>query len=204
MRYSFLSRQMSSFPVRVPCRVRRVSAAGYDDGLHRQPRVTEQRREELAAAIRTIHAERRGRYGSRRRYAELTARGHARSVNAVAKVMKSLGIRASSRRQSRVRTTDSRHQFPVAGNELGRGVTAAEPNDVWPSDIAVVPTRERWLDLAAVASPKKGLVHHEDGPTIEAANAGVLEDVDVFGNRIRRHSSPGYVAPAEFESADSP
>ena len=204
MRYLVLSRQPSSFPVRVMCRVLRVSAAGYYDWLHRQPSVTEKRRAELAEAIRAIHADVKGRYGSPRMHAELVARQFPCSVNTVARVMKSLGIQAISHRQFRVRTTDSRHQFPVAGNELGRGVTAAEPNDVWPSDIAVVPTRERWLDLAAVASPKKGLVHHEDGPTIEAANAGVLEDVDVFGNRIRRHSSPGYVAPAEFESADSP
>ena len=54
------------------------------------------------------------------------------------------------------------------------------------------------------ASRKKELVHHEDDPTIEAAKATLFEDIEAFHNRIRRHSSLGYVAPAEFESAEYP
>jgi Integrase core domain len=54
------------------------------------------------------------------------------------------------------------------------------------------------------ASLKKGLVHHEDDPTVEAAKASLFEYIEVFYNRIRRHSSLGYVAPEEFESADHP
>ena len=71
MRYLFLSRQPSFFPVRVMCRVLQVSAAGYYDWLHRPPRVTEKRRESLAEAIRSIHADVKGRYGSPRMHAEL-------------------------------------------------------------------------------------------------------------------------------------
>lgn len=66
MRCRFLSRRMSSVPVRVPCRVLRASAAGYHGWLHRQPRVTEKRRETLAVAIRATRADVKGRYGSRR------------------------------------------------------------------------------------------------------------------------------------------
>ncbi len=57
---------------------------------------------------------------------------------------------------------------------------------------------------SSFASLKKELVHHEDDPTIEAAKASLFEYIEVFYNRIRRHSSLGYVAPEEFESADSP
>ncbi len=53
------------------------------------------------------------------------------------------------------------------------------------------------------ASLKKELVHHEDDPSIKAAKASVLEHIEVFYNRVRRHSSPRYVSPEEFESADS-
>ena len=48
------------------------------------------------------------------------------------------------------------------------------------------------------ASLKKELVHHEDYATVEA-KASVFEYIEVFYNRIRRHSALGYVAPAEFE-----
>ena len=54
------------------------------------------------------------------------------------------------------------------------------------------------------ASLKKELVHHEDYATIAVARASVFEYIEVFYNRIRRHSSLGYVAPAEFESAEYP
>ena len=49
------------------------------------------------------------------------------------------------------------------------------------------------------ASLKKELVHDEDYATREEATASIFEYIEVFYNRVRRHSSLGYVAPAEFE-----
>ena len=54
------------------------------------------------------------------------------------------------------------------------------------------------------ASFKKELVHHEDYATIDAAKASLFEYIEVFYNRIRRHSALGYVAPAEFECSKHP
>ena len=54
------------------------------------------------------------------------------------------------------------------------------------------------------ASLKKELVHHEDYPTIAVARASLFEYIEVFYNRIRRHSSLGYVAPVEFERTEHP
>ena len=269
------------------CRVLEVSHSGYYDWIERQPSVTEKRRAELAAEIRTIHAAAKKRYGSPRMHAELVARGHSCSVNAVAKIMKGLGIQAISHKKFRVSTTDSNHGFPVAPNVVDRDFAALKPNEVWLADITYVPTREGWLYLAAVedlysrrvvgwsmgttmesrlvvdalemavrqrfpdaglvahsdrgsqyasehyrraladkgitcsmsrkgdcydnapmesffATLKKELVHHEDYPTIEAAKASLFEYIEVFYNRFRRHSSLGYVAPAEFERSQHP
>jgi putative transposase len=49
------------------------------------------------------------------------------------------------------------------------------------------------------ASLKKELVHHEDYATREQARASIFEYIEAFYNRVRRHSSLGYVAPAEYE-----
>ena len=49
------------------------------------------------------------------------------------------------------------------------------------------------------ASLKKELTHHEDDATRAEATASLFEYVEAFYNRVRRHSSPGYLAPAEFE-----
>jgi putative transposase len=54
------------------------------------------------------------------------------------------------------------------------------------------------------ASLKKELVHHEDYATIEIAKASLFEYIELFYNRVRLHSSLGYVAPAEFESNEYP
>jgi putative transposase len=49
------------------------------------------------------------------------------------------------------------------------------------------------------ASLKKELVHHEDYATRDEAKASIFEYIEAFYNRVRRHSSLGYVAPAEYE-----
>ena len=48
---------------------------------------------------------------------------------------------------------------------------------------------------------KKELVHGEDYATREQATASIFEYIEAFYNRVRRHSSLGYVAPAECERA---
>jgi transposase InsO family protein len=54
------------------------------------------------------------------------------------------------------------------------------------------------------ASLKKELVHHGDHPTREQARASIFEYIEVFYNRVRRHSALGYVAPAEYERTYNP
>ena len=54
------------------------------------------------------------------------------------------------------------------------------------------------------ASLKKELVHHEDYATREQARASIFEYIEVFYNRVRRHSALGYVAPAEYERTYNP
>ena len=49
------------------------------------------------------------------------------------------------------------------------------------------------------ASLKKELVHDEDYATRAEAKASIFEYIEAFYNRVRRHSSLGYVAPEEYE-----
>jgi transposase InsO family protein len=53
------------------------------------------------------------------------------------------------------------------------------------------------------ATLKKELVHGADFATRAAARAAVVEYVEVFYNNKRRHSSLGYVAPAEYEQSEN-
>ena len=54
------------------------------------------------------------------------------------------------------------------------------------------------------ASLKKELVHGEDYATRAEAKGSVFEYIETFYNRVRRHSSLGYVAPAEYERTYNP
>jgi len=52
------------------------------------------------------------------------------------------------------------------------------------------------------ASLKKELVHGADFATRAEARAAIFEYIEVFYNGQRRHSSLGYVSPAEYEQAE--
>ncbi|MGY4489502.1 transposase InsO family protein [Bradyrhizobium sp. LM3.2] len=64
--------------------------------------------------------------------------------------MRRQGIRAIMARPRRVRTTDSRHDFPIAPNLIERNFSAAAPNRIWLADITYIETDQGWLYLATV------------------------------------------------------
>ena len=49
------------------------------------------------------------------------------------------------------------------------------------------------------ATLKTELVHTRAWPTRQAARTAIYEYLEVFYNRRRRHSSLGYLSPAEYE-----
>ena len=64
--------------------------------------------------------------------------------------MREMGLAARRGRRRAPRTTDSRHELPVAPNLLDRNFVADRPDAVWLADISYLPTDEGWLYLAAV------------------------------------------------------
>jgi putative transposase len=51
------------------------------------------------------------------------------------------------------------------------------------------------------ATLKKELIHHEDYQSRAEARTSIVEYIELFYNAKRRHSSLGYVSPAEYEQA---
>ena len=54
------------------------------------------------------------------------------------------------------------------------------------------------------ASLKRELVHDERYTTREEAKASIFEYIEAFYNRVRLHSSLGYLSPVEFERTHNP
>jgi transposase InsO family protein len=51
------------------------------------------------------------------------------------------------------------------------------------------------------ASPKKELTRGESFATRAEARVSLFEEIEVYFNRIRRHTSVGYMSPGECERA---
>jgi transposase InsO family protein len=150
VRYAFIKVHRTEFPVKAMCRVLRVGRSGYYDWLTRPQSSRRRRREELTGQVRRVHQESGGIYGSPRVCVELKEQGVAVCRGTVAKLMKEAGIRSVVARRFVPRTTDLRHDHPVAGNVLGRNFTADEPDRVWCTDVTCVRTGQGWLYVAGV------------------------------------------------------
>jgi transposase InsO family protein len=149
MKYKFIEAHREEFAVKLMCRVLKVSRSGYYDWRKRKPSAQDRANAKLLEAIRRIFKRSRKTYGSPRIHAELKAQGKTCGKNRVARLMRKHGIRARRPRR-RVRTTNSKHSWPVAPNLLDRQFAAAAPNRKWVADLSYIDTDEGWLYLATV------------------------------------------------------
>jgi transposase InsO family protein len=150
VKFAFIEEHLREFPVDACCQVLEVSRAGYYAWLNRPASKRQQRREQLVAKIKLVHEENRRVYGSPRICQALRAGGESVCENTVADIMKERQIRANTKKKFVPRTTDSRHQQPIAANVLDRQFDAPSPDRKWAVDITYVPTDQGWLYLAGV------------------------------------------------------
>jgi len=150
MRFRFIEDRRVDYPVMILCDVLGVSPAGYYAWRSRGESRRSVANRDLADDIKRVHRDTYGRYGSPRIHAELKAQGRGVSRGRIERLMRRHGIRAIMARPRWVRTTDSRHDFPIAPNLLQRNFTAAAPNRIWLADITYVETDQGWLYLATV------------------------------------------------------
>jgi putative transposase len=149
MRYRFVAAERATFPVRRLCRLVGVAASGFYAWLRRGPGRRAGEDAGLAGRIAAIFEASRRTYGSPRIHAELREDGVRIGRGRVARLMRRGGLTAARRRRV-PRTTDSRHDHPVAPNLLGRNFAADRPDAVWLADISYIPTGEGWMYLAAI------------------------------------------------------
>jgi putative transposase len=64
--------------------------------------------------------------------------------------MRDMGLSARQSQRAVPRTTNSRHDHPIAPNRLARNFTADRADQVWLADISYIASDEGWLYLAAI------------------------------------------------------
>jgi putative transposase len=132
------------------CQILEVSRSGYYAWQHRQPSGRAVRRLKLAEAIRRIHQQSHGTYGSPRIYQVLLREQESCGRHLVERLMQEGQIRSVRSRRFRVHTTDTHHGYPVAANTLDRHFEVGTPGTVWVTDITYIVTDEGWVYLATV------------------------------------------------------
>jgi putative transposase len=149
VKFAFISEKKVAFPVAVLCRVLAVSTSGYYASIARPVSRHARRDQELLKRVSSSHHVSKRRYGSPRVHEDLKASGAKVGRKRIARLMQENRLVAITRRRFR-KTTDSKHDFPIAPNLLGRDFTAVNPNTSWVTDITFIWTLQGWLYLAVI------------------------------------------------------
>jgi putative transposase len=129
------------------CQAMKVSTSGYYAWRTRPESRRRRYDRELTQAIRLLHAESGGTYGSPRMRVELNDSGFHCGRAKVARLMASAGLRGCPKRRFRVYT---RRGGAPASNLLDQNFFAETVNERWASDITYLWTHQGWLYLAVV------------------------------------------------------
>jgi transposase InsO family protein len=105
----------------------------------------------LAAEIRAVHKESRGRYGAPRVHAELRRKGHRHGRKRIARLMRQGGLAGRAARRWK-KTTIPDPAAAARADRIRRDFTAdaSKLNARWCGDITYIGTWEGWLYLATV------------------------------------------------------
>jgi transposase InsO family protein len=149
------------------CRVLKVSRSGYYAWRKREPGFRELEDRRHAKAIREVHRESRGTYGSPRVYEALQQVGTPCGKHRVARIMREEGLRGRAARRFRSVST-KRSDAPAPSNRLAGDFTASTPNQIWVGDLTQIRTREGWLFLAILLDLySRKIVGHATAPRPE-------------------------------------
>jgi putative transposase len=140
----------ADLPVRVMCRVLKVSPSGFYAWRDRAPSARSIADAVMTERIRTIHAESDRTYGMPKVRAELIDEGVRISRKRVARLMRRAAIRGISRRRGFVVTTERDVRRRPAPDLVNRRFVADAANRLWVADMTYVPTWAGFLYLAIV------------------------------------------------------
>lgn len=149
MRYRCIDRRRNQYPVRMMCRVLKVSRSGYYAWRTRPESQRAKTDRQLTREIRRIHIDSDGVYGAPKITAELKEEGHQCGKHKVARLMRKAGLKGCPKPTFKV-TTQRDPSHPVADNLLDQDFTAEGPNQRWSADITYISTLQGWLYLAVV------------------------------------------------------
>jgi transposase InsO family protein len=137
--------------VKRACELLKVSRSAYYAARSDEPSERARGDAELAAQVKTVHEESKGRYGSPRVHAQLRAQGRRHSRKRVARLMRVQGLQGRAAKRWK-KTTIPDPAAAARADRIRRDFTAdaSRLNTRWCGDITYIATWEGWLYLATV------------------------------------------------------
>jgi len=149
MRFAFIAKHRSIWPVAWLCDALDVSRSGFHAWLTRKPSKRSQVDDEIGAKVRASFINSDRTYGARRVWHDVLAEGINCGLHRIERLMQAQAFRARPRRRGLPKDTGERTAI-VAPNVLDREFHAERPNQRWIADFTYIWTAEGWLYVAAV------------------------------------------------------
>lgn len=141
----------AAHPVAALCPLLGVSRSGYYGWRGRAPSRRQSEDARLTEELKRAFDQSRRTYGRPRLTRALRTRGHRHGERRIGRLMRAAGLGARPRRRFVPKTTQSRHDGPIASNLLAQRATPpTRPDEVWAVDMTYIETAEGWLFLAVV------------------------------------------------------
>jgi putative transposase len=150
MRFAFIAKHRSIWPVAWLCEALDVSRSGFHAWLNRTPSKRTRDDEEIGAKVRASFIGSARTYGARRVWRDVLAGGVFCGLHRIERLMQAQAFRARPRRRGLPKDDGLRFASVIAPNVLDREFSAERPNRKWIADFTYVWTAEGWLYVAAV------------------------------------------------------
>jgi putative transposase len=150
MRFAFIAKHRSIWPVAWLCEALDVSRSGFHAWLGRSPSRRLRDDEVIGSKARASFVASDRTYGARRVWRDVLAEGVFCGLHRVERLIRSQALRARPRRRVLPKDDGERLASVVAPNVLNRQFTATRPNQRWIADFTYIWTTEGWLYVAGV------------------------------------------------------
>jgi putative transposase len=150
MKFVFIAKHRSIWPVAWLCDAMGVSRSGFHAWLNRSPSARSRSDEAVARQVKASFMASDRTYGARRVWRDLLAEGVECGLHRIERLMRLQALRARPRRRRLPKDDGDRQIAAVPSNILDRQFEAERPNQKWIADFTYIWTAEGWLYVSAV------------------------------------------------------
>jgi putative transposase len=150
MKFGFIAKHRSVWPVAWLCEALGVSRSGFHAWLTRAPSQRAKDDEAIGGRVRASFIASARTYGARRVWRDVLAEGVSCGLHKIERLMREQALRARPRRRGLPKNEGIRQGAVIAPNLLDRQFTAERANQKWIADFTYIWTAEGWLYVAAV------------------------------------------------------